>query len=278
VLKYIPVLRCNLVKSKNTAVAGTGRIPGNIVPNNEGREMNRERRFKRFDVAIMNIKGRMALGNMVRIKDLHNRGASLCADVRLNIGGEYYLKFHDEVTDLVIKGIVESSLLGESIVTSNDDVTPLYCADITFTNVTADAQKVIEKFVDQYKKEQELKLSNFRVSMDKSEERVVDIIEDYRVKKISLGGMLIECGSPYEIGLMFPMVISLFHHTPLNVTGRVASCLPAGDESAGRFDVGIEFRVVSDKNSERLKEFLRLLENPDEAHVDIWKQEKGERG
>ena len=236
--------------------------------------MREERRFKRFDVSIWSITGRIALGNIVRMKDLHPHGATLCADVRLNIGGTYCLKFSDGEHDIVIKGIVESSLLGESVATSDDDITPFYCAEITFKNVAAEMQELLGKFVDQHKKEEEVKLSNFRVSMNSAGTGVFDITEDCRVKKISLGGMLIECASPYKIDMSFPIAISLFQHTPLDVTGRVASCLTSGEESAGRFDVGIEFVSVPDKDKEQLKEFLRLLENPDEAHMDLWKHEK----
>lgn len=236
--------------------------------------MGQERRFKRFNVEIMNITGRIALSTVVRIKELDSRGVNLCADVRLDIGKEHNLRLGVSRDSLLLKGVVESSSLSESLVTAGNERIPLYCAYIRFKPVTPDVEELLEVFVKLYREDEEQNLSRLRLSVDDSERASVDIGEDCKVKKISLGGMLIECGNPQERGRNLPMVISLTGQTPLHITGRVASCLPVGDGEDMKYDIGVEFKDMSPTDKERLKEFIRLLESSDDAHPDLWKQEK----
>jgi hypothetical protein len=59
------------------------------------------------------------------------------------------------------------------------------------------------------------------------------------------------------------MEIIIAEDKSIRFTGRVASCMPVKKEDRGRYDIGIEFLDLSERNKGLLYEFIRLLENMD---------------
>jgi hypothetical protein len=90
-------------------------------------------------------------------------------------------------------------------------------------------------------------------------EAVLDMSEQYAVKKLSLGGMLIESRVSFSIEERIPMELFLPRGHRIQFIGRIASCftVPADDPAA--YDIGIEFFEMPDDDKSTLKEFLFLL-------------------
>ena len=65
--------------------------------------------------------------------------------------------------------------------------------------------------------------------------------DNYKVKTISLGGMLIECSQNFEIESRLPMEIFIKDDKTFKFVGRVASSKVIYKEDQKQYDIGIEF-------------------------------------
>lgn len=236
--------------------------------------MEKQRRFKRHHVEIMNIKGRMAVSRGVEILEIGRKGMTLLADMRLNVGGEYVLRLRDREGPFEVRGTVESSSIRETVQTAEGDFIPIYRAEMIFVNVPAEGIARLDGFIGHLHMLEEDKLKDLVFSISHSESARIDLPAGYRVKKISLGGMLIESVQPLIPEHRVPMELSLPDYRAIHLVGRVASCLAIPDSEA--FDVGIEFIEMPEKAKADLRAFIDILEQPRE-HVkekDLWKQNK----
>jgi hypothetical protein len=234
--------------------------------------MHAERKHKRFTVDIMNITGRMTLSGMVKVLGITLHGISLKADMRLNIGSEYNLKLQDNEKVIALKGVVESSSLSGTVKDTMGNIVPLYTADIVFRSLSNDMEPDLVHFIEGYKREEARKLSALRITIDAPEHAILAIPEPdkYLVKKLSLGGMLIQNRHALEIEAKLPMEISLPGRLAVKFLGRVASCQLAADTNPKRYDIGIEFIDMLEKDREGLKEFIHVIDTEEELPSDIW--------
>lgn len=231
--------------------------------------MQERRRDRRFAVDIMGINGRMMFARDVKIHDISIGGVSLKADSRLNIGSEYILKIEWKGKVLAVKGIVVWSLISESIEDSKGNIIPIYTAGMKFTDVSDEKLNDIINFIDEHKKvlDKQVDLSKLgtrlhvRAQIETRGKTTLDFHESYKVKKLSLGGMLIESVHVLETENKLPMEVTLNEEKSIKFIGRVASCFLINDKDIERYDIGIEFLHMSDKDRTILDEFIRLLEN-----------------
>ena len=91
-----------------------------------------ERRYKRFTIESMKVKGRIMFSKIVDIIDISLGGISLKADRRLNIGNEYILKFDEKGLHISIKATVVWASLHESVKSANGDLVPIYSVGMKF--------------------------------------------------------------------------------------------------------------------------------------------------
>jgi len=83
----------------------------------------------------------------------------------------------------------------------------------------------------------------------------------YKVKSLSLGGMLIESEHPLEIESKLPMEIkTLTENRHIKFLGRVTSCLLIKNKDIEHYDIGIEFVEMSENDREILVELIRVLD------------------
>lgn len=232
------------------------------------------RRFSRFGVEIMNIRGRMMLSSMVEILDLHRDGMTLMADMRLNLGTEYVLKLDDDLQSLKVRGVVESSSILRTVQNDEGDVIPIYSAELKFLGMSDEFRGQLEHFIDRHRTGEAEKLKHLIFKVDVPEHVALDIPAGYLVKKLSLGGMLIVSGQPVAVEQRLPMELGLPGMTALQLIGRVACCIEQQTGNGPSFDIGIEFMDMSAQDRERLDEFIHMLQNQEEMHKDIWKHQK----
>jgi c-di-GMP-binding flagellar brake protein YcgR len=88
----------------------------------------------------------------------------------------------------------------------------------------------------------------------------MDVPESYGVKKISLGGMLIESESPLEIEERIPMEIILPGDIHIKFLGRIASSLKVSEVGTSRYNIGIEFIEMPEEDKKKLQEFILVLD------------------
>jgi hypothetical protein len=230
--------------------------------------MGERRRFRRFSVDIMDMNGRMVLATYVKILDISLGGVSFKADRRLNIGGEYSLKIEGKGMELTVKGIVVRSSLSESTKDSRGNVVPIYMAGMQFTDVAVEKLKEVAEFIKSNLREADKKVDLFspsgrrlyvRVYLETAEKSLLKFYESYKIKNLSLGGMLIETECALEIEITLPLQIFLTEDKSIALTGRIISCVRTAEREHERYNVGIEFLDIPEKDRETLQEFIRVL-------------------
>ncbi len=231
--------------------------------------MEDRRRHKRYKVDLMEINGRMVLAKSVKILDISIGVVCLQTEKRLNVGGEYTLKMEGKGKSLTVRGTIAWALLISSSVDSQGDIIPVYKAGMKFINVPEEKMKEIVNFIEDHKRDVDKVLDLYsrrlyvRIGIEDPEKAVLDYHEGYKVKNISLGGMLVESEHLLEIESQLPMEMILNEEVSIRFLGRIIDCLLVKDIE--HYDMRVEFIEMSEKDKEILVEFLSLLDTIDET-------------
>jgi len=222
----------------------------------------------------MKINSKMILANEVNILDISYSGMSLKVDKRLNIGSEYSLKINNKERFFNLKGRVVWSRLSETRENSRGDVIPFYTAGMKFSALSDDVMKELSIFIEDHKQEDfDLEEANrrkgqrfhIRFYIGGDEKATLNYPENCSVRKISMGGMLLESTLPIERESRLPMEIVLHDGRVVKVAGRVASCLKTDGRNAGTYGIGIEFVDMPAGDRKVITEFIATLNAADPA-------------
>jgi hypothetical protein len=229
--------------------------------------MEDKRKFKRFSVDILGINGKMMFANEVEILDISIGGVSLKVDRRLNIGNEYTLKMGNHDQTVSVKGSVVWSKISGTTKGTRGDVIPVYTAGMQFSDATQDKSEALASFIERithHTREEAAKLNGLRFYMrfpvSEAKTAVLDVSEDYSVKKIGLDGMLVGSGHPLDIDGRVPMEIFLTGGRQIRFVGRIASCSEVPGTDPAGYDIGIEFSEMPEDDRSALKEFIFVLD------------------
>jgi c-di-GMP-binding flagellar brake protein YcgR len=217
---------------------------------------SKQRRFPRFTVE--GVHGKMALSSVVDVVNLSLGGMAVRADRRFNIGSECTLKLPVGERELTVQGVVVwSSLTG--VTRRGEDTVPQYSAGIRFRDMLSERLEDLIDFIDSHKIAQEHRLSGIRFLIKASGKATVNGVETYKVKLISLSGMLIEATRTFAVDETYPMEILPPEQEPIVFTGRVASIVETDKGEAGSHLIGIEFKEMAPEQKQRLTTFIATL-------------------
>jgi c-di-GMP-binding flagellar brake protein YcgR len=219
-----------------------------------------KRRYKRFTLKVLEVTGKMILASQVEVVDISIGGISIKANRRLNIGGEYSLRLEDRNKVVSLKGTVVWSSLSETMAGRAGEAIPIYKAGLKFANISAEKINELLNFIEDHKKEEVYVMGssrlNIRFHIDDAKKTFLNFPESYKVKKISLGGMLIESAATLEIEDRMPMELFLNDNMRIKFVGRIASCKNVEEVAEKLWDVGIEFLNLTDDDKDALKSFV----------------------
>jgi len=232
--------------------------------------MQNRRRYKRYKVDVMEMNGKVVLAKSLKILDISIDGICLKTEKRLDVGGEYTLKMEGKGKVLTVKGTVAWALLSGNSVDSYGNIIPVYKAGMKFVDVSKEKMNEIVNFIEEHKRDIDKLVDLYspsgrrlyvRISIEDPEKAVLNYQGSYKVKSISLGGMLIESEHPLEIESKFPMEIkTLTENSYIKFLGRVASCLLIKNKDIEHYDIGIEFIEMSEEDREILVELIRVID------------------
>lgn len=226
--------------------------------------MKNKRRHRRFTVDLMDIRGSLAFSCEILIHDISITGVSVKTDRKLDAGGEYTLRIRDDKRDFLIKSTVIWSRDNREGDDGESGSPKRYSAGLRFSGLPQETIGDLIGFIESHliKKNSQVvvrKVSECRCSIryhvDARGKATLNYDEKYKVKKLSLGGMLLESGRPLEPGEAFLMEMVIPGHTLVSFSGRVTSCIMA----RGRCDIGVEFVDIRQEDRDKLKEFIRRL-------------------
>ena len=235
-----------------------------------GDHMQRTRRYKRFPVEHLGINGKMAFVRNVKIHDISIGGISLETDRRLNIGNEYTFRIQWNGHVMAVNGIVVWSSVDETTRPEKSNVKESYRNGMKFSSVSRGQFNEIVNFIEGHKRETDENTDVYSVSGERLHIRfrieppdkvILSFHEDYQVKKLSPGGMLIENKNALDIDNTLPMEILFNENLSVKVAGRVASCLGLQKKNSAHYDIGIEFLEISRGDSKLLNDFIHTVQN-----------------
>ncbi len=224
--------------------------------------MKDKRLYRRFAVEDLDVQTATISSAAVEIRDISPVGVSIVGTKKLNIGREYTVKFGSGMRLFSAKAVVKWEKLTGSRKVSEKEVEPLYLAGLEFTEVLTAKAAPIMDFIAKHTDLGNRRLKGIRFRINSGETAVLDNIETYCVKVISLGGMLIETKQEFLLGNVFPMELLLpDDERPLFFKGRIAHCNAARRGDAGRYDVGIEFVEMNEQDKLRIRDFTALMKS-----------------
>lgn len=225
--------------------------------------MTNSRRYPRYSLDGMELNGRIILADKLEILDISCGGIAIKVDRRLNMECEYLLRLYNNDRHISIKGLVVRSALTGTEENSEGKTVLIYTAGLKFKE---DAADLLSSFLGRSNSgETEATLSSeqsrlyVRFHITTPWESVLDFPSQYRVKVISLGGMMIETEHSFEPGSTLPMELSFSNAESISFEGRVASCLQSGNQVPSGYDVGIEFMELGEVDRELLSSFIDYL-------------------
>ncbi len=221
--------------------------------------MHKTRRYKRFKLNNREINGKMILVTDVKVIDISISGISLKVNRRLNIGSDYTLKLEGRKT-ISMRGTVLWCSLIETRKVSQQKMVSIYSVGMQFKDMTTERVTELQHLIESHKIEEVQVKGGTRLTIRfhiKDPENVTLIYpDDFKVKVISLGGMLIECVRNFEIESRIPMEMFIHDDNPLTFVGRVASCQGIDKEGQKQYDIGIDFLDLTEKDREVLASFI----------------------
>jgi Tfp pilus assembly protein PilZ len=224
--------------------------------------MQEKRRHKRFQLDVMEISGRMILAEKVEIVDISLGGIALKTDRRLNVGKEYLIKLRDKGKRIDVKGVIVRCELSKIEERCNGERVPIYTAGMMFKDVAPDEITDFLNSIEQHKKREEPAADRrltVRFYITTPWEQTLSFPSQFKVKEISLNGMLIQTEEALGMESMIPMGLSLKAGNPVNFIGRVASCRMAGAKGQTLYEIGVEFTGLTEEDRTSLKAFIEYL-------------------
>ena len=220
--------------------------------------MQDKRRHHR--TAVEGVYGNVFSASKAEIINMSLGGAAIQVDTNLKIGKEYNIRLEGKNKHIEIKGIAVWSVLSESQKGPHGDVIPIYHAGIEFTDVLTNRTAELIDFIETHKvKGTEDRLRGLRFKVHMPEKATVDYSFGYRVKLISLSGMLIETMQIFKPEDRFSMEIALKGGSVIRFVGRVASCIEIAEKHPIHYDIGVEFIEMPDEDKMKLDELIRSV-------------------
>ncbi len=226
-----------------------------------------KRRYKRFFLEGMDVRAKALFVSEVELLDISMSGCCVLSRKSFKLGEKCLIRLECEGNSFALRCKVVWEELRGSEKIAQEEVVPLYRTGIAFVKVSSDRLIQLKDFIRLSGIPNELKLgdqyvpSALRFRVQANPKALIYYPNTSPVKKISLGGMLMELYFDVSVEKRFPMALFLpDKNRPIKFQGRVASCIGMDDIHSKHFDVGIEFLDMKENDRSRMTTFLNLLE------------------
>jgi len=215
--------------------------------------MDERRREARFDVETGH--GTMLSTTPVDIINVSLGGIAFRTETRLQIGEEYTVTLDVAGKSVAMSGVVSWSVLG-GLESRGGETVPVYSVGMKFRRAfTEGGENPLASAGDPVAVEQ--RLAGVRFHLD-GQASIAHPLR-YKVRLISMHGMLIEIDHPMKVDEVLPLEISLEDEAPIHCRGRVASCHERLQHYPKHYDVGFEFKQMPDEDNARLTRVVKAL-------------------
>jgi PilZ domain-containing protein len=223
--------------------------------------MQNKRLHKRYD--LIEIQGRMTMANKVEIMDIGLGGIAVKADRKLDVGREFTIRLGDRGNSIDVRCmVVRSTLSGMEKGVDGENVL-IYAAGMKFIQGSEDKIKAFLESVEPRAKEDVSPMAErrrtVRFQITAPQEKLLLYPEDFKVKDIDLGGMLILADQFLEKDSMVPMALQLDDKNNLDFIGQIFSCRKAEEKGQAFYAIQVTFSGLRDRDRDLLKTFISYL-------------------
>jgi hypothetical protein len=221
-----------------------------------------KRRYERFPVEGKKLRAKAALTEVIELSNVSIGGACIITTRTLMPGDNILLRIPSEKMEKPLKCTIIWEAASDKPLERGGRRVPVYKAGVKFNDVLPGTIVRLKDFMRSMgvpvegNRDAGDQRSPLRFNVLLDEKASMNYSATFPVKKISLGGMLVETGGELEMGGRYPAALYLSGSDhPVRFNGRVASKIPVKDG----FDVGIEFCGMSEDDRSRLAAFLETL-------------------
>ncbi len=221
-------------------------------------QRSENRKNKRY--VVEGLQGNVLYTSDIEVLNISIDGAAIETPRRLEINREYTfkLKFGENLINL--RGKVVWAFLISKVNKETGLVMPVYRAGIKFTDTLSEKAMMLQNFINQNRtRKLENRLGGVRFKLSGNKTMQVDVPHEYKVKKISMSGMLVETEIPLEIESQCEMELYINSHG-LKILARISNIKEEVSNEAKRYEVGIEFLKMSEQDEDILISFINSLE------------------
>jgi len=220
---------------------------------------NDKRKNKRY--AVEGVSGNVLYTSDLEVLNLSIDGAAIETSKRLELNRSYTFKINHRGSCLNLRGRVVWATLVSKVNNATGTITPGYRVGIRFTDTLSEKATALSRFIKENKaKSLEKRLGGVRFKIATGEKVQMDLQHEYKVKKISLSGMLVKTAFPLELNSRNNIELFLNGYVLL-INIRVAHCRDITTDGITKYDIGIEFIEMSGQDEKILQKFLVTLED-----------------
>lgn len=235
-----------------------------------------KRRYRRFAVENMDVHAKTVLTAGIDFLNISTSGACIVTKTGLKSGDKYLIKLQCEGMHLSLPCVVIWESLCSGNKRSGRGGAASYKTGIAFKNMTSDKLVKLKDFIrvsgipDARRLSDEYGPSALRFAVHSNRKAVLLYPKASPVRKISLGGVLVESNTVISVGKKFPMALLLpDEELPVRFRGRVASCIVVPHARPDLFHIGIEFLDMAPGDRSRVSRFLGRLEQRTESSDQV---------
>jgi len=224
-----------------------------------------KRRYQRFIVEKLGIYAKTLYVEETELLNISMTGACISARESLKLSNKHLIKLYGKGRRLTLPCKVIWERASHEIGDGGGEGR-FYRAGLEFGVSSSDKLVILKDFIrlsgipDEQKVGDEYQPSALRFKVYANEKALVYYPKVSRVRKLSLGGMLMESDKAIEVDNTFPMALLLPRvNFQIKFQGRVACCTEIPDKKPKLFDIGIEFLGMAENDKAKLSEFLQTL-------------------
>ncbi|HUI44554.1 MAG TPA: PilZ domain-containing protein [Nitrospirota bacterium] len=235
------------------------------------------RRYKRFKLDLIDLSSRMSLIGDVEIIDISLCGVAIKADRKLNIGKECLLMLEYEGKHINVKGIIVRSELSGIEKRADGGTATIYSAGIMFKDESAGRIKDFLDSIDNNRKTPVPEQPNWfyrdiQFSITTPNEKVLNLSTQFGIKDISQSGVIIQTDHKLKTDSMVLMEMSLNSCDPVSFMGKVVSCHLTHNKGHRKYDIGVEFSELTDRDRSLILSFINCVRENENAGARRGKQ------
>jgi Tfp pilus assembly protein PilZ len=228
--------------------------------------MQNMRKHKRFKLDVVDLKIRMSLVGEVEIIDISPGGVAVKADRQLNIGKECLMTLTYKGTHINLKGVVVRSELSRMEDRADGEKVTIYSAGILFKDESAGK---VSDFLDSIENSRKMQVPeqagwyyrDIHFYITTPSEEVLQLSAQFGVKEISQSGIIIQTGQKLNIDSMVLLELTLSSSDPVSFMGKIVSCRSTQDTEPARYDIGVEFTELTERDRLSLEKLIECVKN-----------------